>query len=203
MKQPRFTVRDWIYIAVFGALWGALELTLGGYLHTLFPPLTNTLLTGVIMGGLGAATALVGRHFVPKRGAVLGIGCITALLKLLSLGGVVVGPLVAILAEAVLMEIALLPGKAPTRAHYVLAGALAVSWNFFHPFVMLPVLYGMGSQQALLKSIKDGSQILGLDEGQAAFILGLLLLLRVAVGGLSGWLAWDLGRAVGRRLARE
>ena len=82
-----YTVRDWVYIAVFGALWGALELTLGAYLHVLFPPLANTFFTGLIMAGIGAVIALVGRTFVPRTGAVLGIGIVTALLKVLSLGG--------------------------------------------------------------------------------------------------------------------
>lgn len=104
MKSPRFTVRDWIYVAVFGALWGVLEITLGSYLHVLFPPLADTFVVGLIMAGLGAIIALVGRWFVPKRWAVLAIGVITTILKAFSLSGVVIGPMVAILAEAILME---------------------------------------------------------------------------------------------------
>ena len=197
-----FTVRDWVYVAVFGALWGALELTLGAYLHVLFPPLANTFFTGLIMAGLGAVIALVGRTFVPRPGAVLGIGIVTALLKVLSLGGVKVGPLVAILAEAILMELALLSRKPPARWRYVLAGTLAVSWNFFHKFIMMRLLYGQGIAEVYVKMVKEGSQTLGLDARYAVAIIGVLFLLRVAVGAAGGWLAWDLGRLVARRLAR-
>ena len=197
-----YTVRDWVYIAVFGALWGALELTLGAYLHVLFPPLANTFFTGLIMAGIGAVIALVGRTFVPRTGAVLFIGIITALLKVLSLGGVKIGPVVAILAEVILMELALLSRTSPARWRYVLAGALAVAWNFFHKFVMMRLLYGQGISEVYVKMVKEGSQTLGLDVRQAVAIIVVLFLLRVAVGAVAGWLGWDLGRLVARRLAR-
>jgi ABC-type thiamin/hydroxymethylpyrimidine transport system permease subunit len=197
-----YTVRDWVYVAVFGALWGALELTLGAYLHVLFPPLADTFFTGLIMAGIGAVVALVGRTFVPRPGAVLGIGIVTALLKVLSLGGVKIGPVVAILAEAALMELALLSKASPTRWRYVLAGILAVSWNFFHKFIMMRLLYGQGVTEVYVQMIQDGSQTLGMDAGQAVAIIGVLFLFRVAVGAVGGWLAWDLGRLVARRLAR-
>ena len=197
-----YTVRDWVYIAVFGALWGALELTLGAYLHVLFPPLANTFFTGLIMAGIGALIALVGRTFVPRTGAVLGIGIITALLKVLSLGGAKIGPVVAILAEVILMELALLSKASPARWRYVLAGTLAVAWNFFHKFVMMRLLYGKGIGEVYVKMVKEGSQTLGLDVRQAVAIIVVLFLLRVVVGAVAGWLGWDLGRLVARRLAR-
>jgi ABC-type thiamin/hydroxymethylpyrimidine transport system permease subunit len=202
MKLSSFTTRDWVYVAVFGALWGALELTLGAYLHVLFPPLANTFFTGLILAGIGAAIALVGYTFVPRPGAVLSIGIITALLKVVSLGGAKIGPVVAILAEVILMEVALLSRRHPTRGRYVLAGTLAVSWNFFHKFIMMRLLYGQGIGEVYLKMVKEGSQTLGLDAGYAVAIIGALFLFRVVAGAVAGWLAWDLGRLVARRVAR-
>jgi hypothetical protein len=109
---------------------------------------------------------------------------------------------VAILAEAALMELALLSKASPTRWRYVLAGILAVSWNFFHKFMMMRLLYGQGVTEVYVQMIQDGSQTLGMDAGQAVAIIGVLFLFRVAVGAVGGWLAWDLGRLVARRLAR-
>lgn len=203
MKSSRFTLRDWIYVAVFGALWGVLEITLGSYLHVLFPPLANTFFVGLIMAGIGAIIALVGRWFVPKRWAVLAIGVVTMILKAFSLGGIVIGPMVAILAEAILMEFALWLRATPTRGLYILAGALAVSWNFFHKFVMMRLLYGQGIVQVYTKMVKDGSKVLGIDIAYAVAIIVILFLFRVVVGGVAGWIGWDLGRLVGWRLRRE
>ncbi len=102
------SVRDWVYIGIFGALWGGIELSLGSLLHMLFPPLTGTFFTGLILGSLGCIIALTGYSFVPGRGTVLLIGFITAILKLISPAGVKIGPVVAIIAESLLIEAALL-----------------------------------------------------------------------------------------------
>ncbi|MCR4408626.1 MAG: hypothetical protein NUW24_17180 [Anaerolineae bacterium] len=198
-----YTVRDWVYVAVFGALWGAAELTLGSYLHVLFPPLADTFIIGLVMASLGAIIVLVGRQFVPRLGAVLMMGIVTALLKTLSLGGVVIGPIVAILAESLLIEATLLLARRPTRWSFILAGILAVSWNFFHKFIMMRLLYGKGIEAVYAQMIADGSKVLHIDVRYGLAILLSLFLVRVIVGALAGWLAWDLGGAVRRRLASE
>jgi len=201
--MKRFTTRDWVYVAVFGALWGAVEITLGAYLHVIFPPLADTFLVGVIMAGLGGIIALTGRHFVPHTGSVLMIGVVTALLKALSLGGVKIGPMVAILAESLLMEAGLLLARQPSRWAFALAGALAVAWNFFHKFIMMRLLYGQGLTAVAVKMVREGSAWLGLDVRYSIAILVILFVIRLVVGAVAGWLAWDLGGAVRRRLARE
>ena len=198
-----FSVRDWVNVAVFGALWGALEMTLGAYLHVIFPSLADTFFTGLIMAGIGAVIALVGRTFVPRTGAVLFIGVITAILKVFSLGGMVIGTVVAILAEAILIELALLTKKSPPRWRYVLAGTLAVSWNFFHKFIMMRIIYGKNITQVYTKMVQDGSATLNIETTHAIWIIIVLFLFRAAVGAAAGWLGWDLGYMVSRRLARR
>jgi hypothetical protein len=198
----KFSVRDLVYIAIFGALWGALELTLGSYMHVIFPPLADTFLVGLIMAFLGVIVALVGRHFVPHTGSVLMIGIITAILKMISLGGVVVGPLVAILAESLLMELGLLVAREPRRWGFVLAGVLAIAWNFFHKFIMMYLLYGKGVYDVYVGMVKQGASLLHIDASYALVIIVILLLIRILAGALAGWIGWDLGRVVRDRLAR-
>lgn len=198
----KFSVRELIYIAIFGAIWGAVELTLGSYLHVIFPPLADTFLVGVIMASLGAIVALVGRQFVPRTGAVFMIGIVAAILKMISLGGVKVGPLVAILAESLLMEVGLLLARRDRRWGFVLSGALAVSWNFFHKFIMMYILFGKGVYEVYLNMVQQGASLLGFDVSYALLVIAILFLTRVLAGGLAGWIAWDLGRVVHGRLAR-
>jgi hypothetical protein len=188
---------------LFGALWGAVEIVLGSYLHVIFPSQANTFFTGVVMAGIGAAAALTGRHFVPRRGAVFFIGVVTALLKLLSPGGAKIGPIVAILVEGALMEMALWIARAPRQWTFALAGALAIAWNLPHKFVMMRLLYGQGFTQVFHKMVQDGRQTLRLDASAAWLILSTLLLIRLIVGAISGWSAWKLGGAVARRLGRR
>lgn len=85
----------------------------------------------------------------------------------------------------------------------MLGGALAVSWNSFHKFVMMRLLYGKSIVQVYTQMVKEGSKVLGIDVAYAIAIIVILFLFRVIVGGVAGWIGWDLGRLVGRRRGRE
>ncbi len=197
-----YTVRSWVTIGLFGALWGAVEVALGSYLHLILPPQADTFFIGVLMGATGAAIALTGRHFVPQRGSLFFIGVVATLLKLLaSPGGIKTGPVVAIMAEAVLMEAALWFGAAGWN--FGLGGALAVGWSLPHKFIMMRLLFGKGFTQVFNKMVQDGSATLGWDTSAAWLILAVLLLVRLVAGAFGGWMAWKLGSAVARRLGRH
>lgn len=198
-----YRVRDWVTIGLFGALWGVVETTLGTYLNVIFPAFTNTFFKGVILAGIGVAIALTGRFFVPKRGSLVLIGLVTALLKLLSPAGGKIGPVLAIVMESVLMEASVLLAGDPQRWAFVLGGALAVAWNFPHKFVMMSLMYGRNVAQVYWMVVENGSDMLGLDASFAIVIVAVLVGVRLVVGGVSGWSAWALGGAVARRLGQR
>ena len=198
-----YKVRDWVIVGLFGALWGVVETTLGTYLNVIFPSFTNTFFKGVILGGIGVAVALTGRFFVRKRGSVLLIGVITALLKMLSPAGSRIGPIAAIIMQSVLMELVLSLAGDPQRWAFLLGGALAVGWNFPHKFIMMRIMYGRTIVQVYQKLTQDGSQMLGIDPSLALLILAVLLGVRLLAGGIAGWSAWALGGAVAERLGQR
>jgi ABC-type thiamin/hydroxymethylpyrimidine transport system permease subunit len=199
--KTRFTTRDLVYIAVFGALWGVLEMTLGSYLHLIFPSLTTPLVgVGTIMTTIGMIVALIGRLFVPRAGSVLMIGVVVAILKALSIGGVKLPAMLAIIIECLLAELGLLLARRPGRGGFMLAGCLAVLWTFFHKFFASYIFLGRGIYDVYLGMIEAGSKALGVGTGYALVIVAVYLLVRIVAGGLAGWLAWDLGRAVRARL---
>ena len=198
-----FSVREWVFVGLFGALWGAVEMTLGSVLHLIFPPIADTFLVGLIMASIGCLIALCGRVFVPRRGSILLIGLITAVLKAFSLGGVKVGPIIAILAESLLMELGLLGSRRGSYAAFAVSGLLAVSWNFFHRFVMMGLLYGAGFFEVATRMVRDGSRLLGIREELIFLILGVLLLIRMAAGAAAGLAAWGLAGQIQKRLRHE
>ncbi|MBC8447326.1 MAG: ECF transporter S component [Chloroflexi bacterium] len=199
----KLTTRDLTTIAIFGAIWGALEMTLGSYLHVIFPPVTTPLVgTGTVMTAIGMIVALMGYLFVPQTGAVLMIGVVTAILKALSIGGVKLSPMLAIIIECLLAELGLLLARKPSRWGFALAGALALLWTFFHKFFGSYVFLGKNITEVYLGLLKQGAQALGIDVSLALIIIAAFLLIRLAIGGAAGWLAWELGRAVRGRLAR-
>lgn len=199
----KFTVRELVYVAIFGAIWGTLEMSAGSYLHLIFPPLATPLIgVGTIMTSLGMVVALVGRLFVPKRGSVVMIGVITAILKALSIGGVVLSPMLAIIIESLLAEFGLLLSRRPSRWGFALAGSLAVVWTFFHKFFTSYFLLGRGVYEVYLGVLLSGVQVLGTGVEYAFIVIALFLLIRLVTGAMAGWLAWEVGRGVQARLAK-
>ena len=199
----RFTVRDLVYIAIFGAIWGALEMTLGSYLHLIFPPVATPFIgVGTIMTGLGMVVALVGRLFVPKRGSVVMIGLVTAILKVLSIGGVRLSPMLAIIIESLLAELGRLLSRKPSRWGFALAGCLALVWTFFHKFFASYFLLGRGLYEVYLGVLRSGVETLGIGMEYAFIVIAVPLLIRLVTGAVAGWLAWELGRSVQARLAK-
>jgi hypothetical protein len=144
--------------------------------------------------------ALVGRLFVPRRGSVFFIGVVTALLKMLSLGGIVINPMIAILAESLAAELVLIPFGAPRRLGFVIAGGAATLWCLLHPFLTQGVLAGRGVLTIYKQTLETGAGLLGLGETVVVGILAALVAAYFLIGAICGFAAWDLGRVVSRRL---
>jgi ABC-type thiamin/hydroxymethylpyrimidine transport system permease subunit len=191
----RFTIRDLVYIGVFGALWGAAEMTLGSLLHVF-----NVPFSGAVLAGIGITIALIGRLFVPRTGSVLFIGLVTALLKMLSLGGIVLNPMIGIVAESLLAEVVLTLWGRPRRASFVVAGSLAALWPFVHPFFTQGILAGQGILTVYGWTLEKGAKLLGLDPSALLLVLGGLIGVHLLIGIIAGLLAWDAGRIVQLRL---
>jgi hypothetical protein len=193
----KLSTRELATLAVFGALWGLVEISLGSVLKTL-----NIPLSGVVLAAIGLMIALVGRVFVPRRGSTLFIGVIAMLLKLFSLGGVIIGPMIGILSEALVAEIVLSLAGKPRRSAFVLAGALGVGWVLLQPFITNPLLFGRTLFTVWLDLLDRGSQLLGLDSSAGLWIFLALLAIYMAAGSLVGWFSWDIARLLQVRLGR-
>ena len=193
----RFSTRDLVYVAVFGAAWGLVETSLGSYLHAARIPFRGAVLTAI-----GLALALCGRILVPRRGTVLMIGVVTAILKLLSLGGVVLSPLLGILVESALAELCLWPFARPSRPAFALAGALATFWTVLHPFVAQGILAGSGLVAAYRWLLEGTARALPFLAQVGWLLVGAAVVVPLALGAAAGLLAHDLGGRLQARLAR-
>jgi hypothetical protein len=194
----KLSTRELATIAVFGTLWGISEISLGSVLKSL-----NIPFSGALLSAIGLTIVLVGRSFVPKKGSTLFIGVIAMLLKLFSLGGVIIGPMVGIFSEALVAEIVLsLTGK-PRRVSFLLAGALGVTWTLLQPFVTGPLLFGRTLFVVWLDLLDTGTRFLGLDANAAFVIVAALLAIYLSIGCVVGWLSWDLARQLKTRMGRS
>lgn len=191
----KLKTRELVLLAIFGALWGGVEIWLGSLLHALHVPML-----GSVLAALGVVVALLGRLYVPRPGTTLFIGVIAMLLKLFSLGGVIIGPMVGILVEALLAEIVLSLFRRPSALSFGLAGAAAVLWTFIQPFVTGFLFYGRSLLEVWEGTLQEGSRLLGMDMVTAVFwIIGLMVTIRLVIGGAAGWFAWQSGKRLLRR----
>jgi hypothetical protein len=174
---------------------GLVEISLGSVLHAIKLPLT-----GLTLASVGLAVAMVGRLFVPRRGSTFFIGVIATILKLFSIGNIILGPMIAILAEALITEILLDVFPRPSRLAFVVAGAGGVFWTLIHPFVTGLLLFGRSMLVVWLDLIDLGSRIFHLGSNAAVWIAVLMALLYLIVGGIAGWLAWQGGQLLVARL---
>jgi ABC-type thiamin/hydroxymethylpyrimidine transport system permease subunit len=194
----KFTTRQLVTMAVFGALWGVVEIGLGSVLHAIKIPLTGLALTTI-----GLLVALIGRLFVPKRGSTFFIGVIATVLKLFSIGNIVIGPMIGILTEALVAELILDIFPKPTRLAFILAVAGGALWTLIQPFVTGLLIFGRNFLSIWLDTLDLGSRLFGLSSQAVLWIVLALVILHLAVGAVSGWLAWNLGHLVSIRLGGD
>lgn len=193
----KFSTKELVTLAVFGTLWGVSEITLGSVLKSL-----NIPISGILLAAIGLIIALVGRVFVPRKGSTLFVGVIAMLLKLFSLGGVIIGPMVGIITEAVVAEVILSALGKPGRLSLILAGAGGVLWVLVQPFITNPLLFGRTLLDVWFDLLRRGSQLIGLDQSAVVGILLLMVAVHVLIGGLAGFISWELGHQLEARLGR-
>ncbi len=191
-----FSTRDLVYIAVLAALWAASEDILGAQLHAM-----NLPLTGVPLTAIAVFLMVTGRALVPKRGSTILMGIVVALLKVFSIGGVVLPPMIAIFMEALLVEVTMTAGGV-TQITGAIGGMLAEMWSFVHPFVVPPLLFGVEMLDMYEMVVSSGSKVLGLDPANAIVIILVLAVLHGVIGVVAGVVGWRFSLRAKRILSR-
>ncbi len=169
----------WAYAGSFGALWGALEATLGTFLHALKLPFA-----GVLLASMGAALLVALRVLVPRPGLLLATGAVCAAVKLSSPGTVLVGPAVGILTESLLVEIVTLPFGA-NGGSALLGGALAAAWAICQKVVTQIFLYGAPIVALYRELLQRGTKMLGVSVASGVQLVGLFVGAMAAFGALA------------------
>jgi hypothetical protein len=110
--------------------------------------------------------------------------------------------MVAIFSEALVAEIVLSLMGSPRRFSFLLSGALGVTWSLVQPFVTGPLLFGRTLFVVWLDLLDTGTRLLGLDSNAALAIVAALLAIYLSIGGVAGWLSWDLSCQLKTRMGR-
>ncbi len=189
--------RFWGYAATFGALWGAIEITVGSFLHGIRLPFG-----GVVLAGIGAALLVSLQTLLPARGIVLAAGVVCAGIKLLSPAGAVIGPMAAILIESTLVHIALAPVGANAVSGGV-AGALASSWALAQKLITQTLFFGVPIVRIYDGVLGQAAKTLHLPTSGGPWVAGALVCVVALVGASLGVVGSLVGTATRQQLAVE
>jgi hypothetical protein len=186
--------RPWTYAALFGALWGALELSLGTILHFAKIPLY-----GILMSLLGLLCLVTLRRLQPSIGVCLMAGLVAIFLKVFTMGGLRPGPLLGIGLQTLVVELAFTTCGS-RRIAAAVAGAAAVASAPAQLVVGLWLFAGKEAVDAYVYSIESWLEMSGLAMLSVELLVGLVLAVTGVVGAAGGLWSWSIAGRVGRRL---
>jgi hypothetical protein len=190
----------WIaVVAVFGAVWGAAECSLGALLRLAAIPIH-----GALMAGIGVIIMLVARRALAAgRGSSLAIAVVAAALLPLSISRGFVMAMIGIIVEAACLEAVLWFGR-PRRWRFASAGLIV---GLVPPLQMLTrmiVLYGPAALSTFRDKIlqDQGVARLGLVSQGAGMVLLIALVISATYGLVCGLLGWSISEQILKRLGR-
>lgn len=185
--------RKYSYIVIFGAVWGASEMFLGGLLHAMHVPLR-----GMIMAGIAAFLLISNNLLINEKNTSLTMGGIAAFLKLFSLGGLVISPAIAILIESLIAEICFLLFKRKLAASLI-AGILIVSYTITHRLFSLLVIYRTEFTETIKIFVNDQSALHSIGLKSAIILSMIYIFIHIVFGMMIGFVAFTtLQRAMKR-----
>jgi len=196
---------QWIaVVAVFGAVWGAAEISLGAILRSASIPMHGTLMTGIgiIIMLIARRTLAVGGR--QGRGVCLAIGVVAAAILPMSVTRGMVWALVGILSEAACVEAVLWPGR-PGRWRFAVAALIAALIPLVQFLMTLAAQFGPAATLSEFREVllvKQGGARLGLAGQTAGTLLALIVAASAAFGLFCGTLAWSLAGQILKRLGR-
>lgn len=127
---------SWLKAAVIGSIWASFEIIFGTFLHNLRIPFAGTFLT------FFSLILLIGFSYKwNDRFLFLKAGIICALMRSMMPTSIILGPLIGILTEAVIFQVALrLFGR--NFISFVFAGILSMFGALIHKIISILLIYG-------------------------------------------------------------
>ena len=187
-------VRAWTHAALFGALWGAAEVTLGLLLKAGGVPFF-----GLLMGTIGLFCMVTARRLRPAPGSTLLMGLVVVFLKTFTAGGLAIGSVIGILVEAVLVEAAF-TASASRLPGALIGGGLALASAPAQQFAWMLLVTGPRTAAILERAAAGARTALGLGPGPMWPVLAVPVLAAGVLGVAVGAAAWRTAGRVRRRL---
>ncbi len=183
----------WREAAVFGALWGAGEVTLGAFLSS-----TRIPLTGVIMASFGIIILTSGQMLIRRNWFPLRTALVCAGLRSLSPGGIIFGPMFAIILQGLIVSLVFIVFR-NALVSGVVSGFAATLMSLLQGLTVKLFVYGATLWEIYLNLIAKGEALFHLRAGQGWVVVGLLIVTICSLGVVAGYAGWRIGNAALKR----
>lgn len=185
-KRRRFP-QSWREAAVFGALWGAGEVTLGTFLTA-----TRIPMTGIIMSCFGVIILTAGQMLIGRRWFALRTALVCAGLRSLSPGSVIFGPMFAIVMQGLIVSLTFYFLRRPLLAG-IISGFIVVWSSMLQGVAVKLIVYGASLWEICLNLLDRAENLFHLQSGQGWMVIILFFLVFGLVGSIAGAFGWKLG----------
>ena len=192
----------WLKAAVAGSLWAASEIVIGSFLHNIRFPFT-----GVVMASAGVILMTAFSVRWKNRGIFWRTGLVCALMKSISPGGIIIGPMIGIMTEALLFQLMVCVMRL-NLVGYILGGAGALLSLLLQKVAGLLLMYGLDFVTILDNTVRFSMHLLNLERTKPENILYLLAGLLAVTGILAAltgyWIGYrSKGTFVGKTLLAD
>lgn len=155
-------------------------------------------MTGVFMACFGIIILTSGQMLIRRRWFPLRTALVCAGLRSLSPGGVIFGPMFAIILQGLIVSLVFYILQKPLIAG-VASGFIATIASILQGIVVKLFVYGATLWEIYLSLLSKAENTLHLQAGQGWIIVGLFFVLAGSLGAGAGVFGWRLGSAAIRK----
>lgn len=190
MKITKLSTKETAYIATFGTFWGGCEISLGLILHNFYLPFTGLLLTFI-----GSTIALTCAKLTNKKRSIIYTALIAAILKMLSITVIKIGPFIGILGSAICAQIIILILNINLLS-FILAGGAMCCFPFIFVISKMTLFY----TTEVFKIYEDFLFHLGLKSLKINILIIIIMLIHFSIGTLAGVSSWNISGYLNSRI---
>jgi len=175
---------EFISTALFGALWGVIEISLGTILHASKIPFRGTLLTIIAV-----VLITISRSFINYKGSMTAISSVAATLKLITLPGFNITPFIAIMMQGIIAEI-VFSFFTYSFISSLLTGSLILLYTLIHSLIMQGIFFGFGIYNVYLEILNSIGKAINYEGEMSLILIPLIFFLYIFIGAGAGWFGY-------------
>jgi len=184
IMKKNLNYNEFISTALFGALWGIIEISLGTILHATKIPFRGTALTIIAV-----VLITISRSFINYKGSIIAISSVVASIKLITLPGFNITPFIAIMMEGFIGEI-IFSTLSYNFISSLLAGLSIMIYTLLHSLIMQGIFFGLGIYNVYLGIMNSIGKAINYDGEISLILIPVIVFLYILIGAGAGWFGY-------------